>query len=235
VFTKNGFQKVGDTCKSLKLDHALKCYAQLAISKTFFNLSGTHWQDHTWYFGADWIVKKWTESGFTHNNTEGCQYNSNVQQSGNQEEHPDGRTTGGSGGIQLSKAMQEGTKCSSQLIVFSKWIAGGTRAIAGTGEHAATTRSGEHRNIRATTTRKQLMRSAWMAMFLMVGTCLQPIIIWCTSGRKSEQRRPTGGDNKLRNEGGTRRPWPSLEAETLAQEATNDKPQLANSYEKFRV
>jgi len=92
VFRKNSFQEAQDTCKPLKTDekipiHALKCYAQLAVSRTFSDIVRTFWQDHAWYFGADWIVKRWIQSGFTQEDTDVSQNSTKVQQSGDQEEH----------------------------------------------------------------------------------------------------------------------------------------------------
>jgi len=224
VLRKNDVLDVGDSPKP-----------QVAVPKTFSDLVWTRWQDHAWSFGADWIIKWWIEpeDGFTHDDVEGSQ---------NQEERPDGGTTGGSGGLRWSEEPHptQGTKGSTRL--FVKWIANGARmttAATGTGEHSNTpvttdwTGRGKHSNAPVTT--------EWMATLMMVRallacvlTCLQSTIIRCTSGRidKPEQRSTRGG--KTFDESGTRQQWPNLEAETR-EEATNDKPQLPNMNEKCRV
>jgi len=73
------------------------------------------------------------------------------------------------------------------------------------------------------------------ALLACVLTCMQSSIIWHISGRigKLEQQLICGG--KTFDKGGTTLPWPNSKAETPEQEATNEKPQLPNMYEKFWV
>jgi len=234
VFRKNGFLNFGDACNPLQLDErirTLKYRAQLAISKTTFDLSGMYWQNHAWYFGADWIVIRWVEpkEGFPHGDTEGYQ---------SQEERPDGGTTGGSGGLRWRDELLR-----TQGIKDLTWlIASDTRvmtATTGRGEHGTewiatfmmvrallTVRALSFMMVRALLTVRALSAHAF--------TCLRSTVICYSSGRRSEQCQSIGG-GKFTNEGSNRLPWPILKAETMAQRATNDKPQLANLYEKFRV
>jgi len=229
VFRKNGFLKDGDACKPLILDkmipnHALKCHAQLAVPRTFLDLVGMNWQDHAWSFRTDWITKRWVEpkEGSPHKDGEGPQ---------NQEEHPDGRTTGGSGGLEWSEEQQpmQETKGSTWLIV--KWIATGTRMMI-------VTIRGEHRN--------NLITTEWVAMLMMVRallgmlmvrvllahalTYLQSIIIRYSGGTFGKPVQQPTARGKTSHKGGTRLPWPKLKVETQKQQTTNDKSQLPNVY-----
>jgi len=194
VFRKHSVQEVGDTCKPLKMDekipnHTLKCYAQLAISRTFSDIVGTHWQDHTWYFGADWIIKRWIEpkEGFTHED---------VEVSHSQEEHPDGGTTGGSGGLGWSEELHptQGTKGSTWLIV--KWIANGTRmttVTAGTGEHATTAGRGGRSNTPATTEWVVTLMMVRVLLTLTMVRALLACVLTCMQSSKLEQQLICGG------------------------------------------
>jgi len=59
-------------------------------------------------------------------------------------------------------------------------------------------------------------------------------IIRCTSGRIDKPEQQSTHGDKTFDASGTRLQWPNLEAETQ-EEATNDKPQLPNMYEKCWV